>query len=99
MQRRLERYGGEIVAVAEDVDQCPGDERVADAASGELEGGVGVLDLDARPNRDPGALGALGELAAGWVFVAPAGFGPTRTASASFSMVIAPSSRAGSAHA
>jgi hypothetical protein len=55
--------------------RCTGDDRVADAASGEFQGGVGVLDLDAWPEGDAGALGALGELSARRVLVAPAGFG------------------------
>ena len=75
VQRRVERHGGEPVAVAEGVEQRAGDQRVADSAGGELERGVGVLDLDAWPDRDSGALGAFGELTPRRVLVAPAGLG------------------------
>ena len=78
-ERRVERHGGESISVVEGVEQCSGDERVADPVGGELEGGVGVLDLDAWPDRDSGAMGALGELAAGRVLVAPSGLRATPT--------------------
>ena len=97
MQRRIERHAGEPVAVAEGVEQRVGDERVAEAPCGELEGGVGVLDLDARPEGDPGALRALEQPAARGVLVAPARLGSTSTVSASCSMVVGPPSLSRSA--
>ena len=71
MERGIEPDRSEPVPVSEGIEQCAGDERVADVAGGELQGGVGVLDLDARRDRDRGALGSFGELAAGWIRVPP----------------------------
>jgi hypothetical protein len=46
VERRVERDGGETVAVAEGIEKRSGHECVAETARGELEGGIGVLDLD-----------------------------------------------------
>jgi hypothetical protein len=75
VQRRVEWQAVEPVAVSEGVEQRMGDERVAEAAGGELEGGACVLHLDARPDGDSGALGALDELSPRGVLVTPARFG------------------------
>jgi Enoyl-(Acyl carrier protein) reductase len=85
VQRRIEWHAGEAVGVSERVEERTGDERVANAAGGEFQGRACVLDPDVWPDGDSGTLGALGELPARWVLVAPAGFvnaicpGPVRS--------------------
>jgi hypothetical protein len=92
VQRRVEWHAGEPVAESEGVEEGVGDERVAEAAGGEFEGGGSMLHFDARPDSEAGALGAFGELPASGVLIAPAASGSTRTLCVSCSTGMAPSS-------
>src|ERR687894_385722 len=70
VQRRVQWHVGDPVAIAEGVEERAGDEGVAEATGGELQGGPRVLHLNPCPNGGSSALGALGELSAGGVLVA-----------------------------
>lgn len=74
-QWRVERRSGDTVAIPERLDERAGDDGVAEAPRSKLQRGDGVLDFQARADRDSDALRALGELSARWILVAPAGFG------------------------